>query len=324
MSLRSTTRLFAALLLLCPLGGEAAPKKKKKRPAPEPAEPELRLRSRSATPAPARAATAPTQTRSARTGAKGELPIVARGAILLDAYTGQPVYEKNADTPEYPASTTKILTALLVIEAGDLDREVEITAEDSKVGESSLQLLPGERYTRRQMLFGLMLKSANDVAHALGRDNAGTAEAFAAKMTQRAKELGATNSNFRNANGLHDPQHFTSPRDLARISRAAMDQPYFRQVVGTKRYTWKRNYSGEQWQLSNHNRLLGVFPGCTGVKTGYTNPAQQVLVSAALRDQREFICVVMHDQKPANWEDSKLLLNYGFQRRPKSELVPRS
>jgi D-alanyl-D-alanine carboxypeptidase (penicillin-binding protein 5/6) len=173
------------------------------------------------------------------------------------------------------------------------------------------------------MLFGLMLKSANDVAHALGRDNAGTVEAFAEKMTIRAKELGATNSNFRNPNGLHDPQHFTSPRDLAMIARAAMEQPYFRQVVGTKKFTWKRNYSGEQWELTNHNRLLGVFPGCTGVKTGYTNPAQQVLVSAALRDQREVICVVMHDEKPANWEDSKLLLDYGFEKRVTAAATPR-
>ena len=172
------------------------------------------------------------------------------------------------------------------------------------------------------MLFGLMLKSANDVAHALGRDNAGTAEAFAEKMTLRAKELGATNSNFRNANGLHHPQHFTSPRDLAVIARAAMAQPYFRKVVGTKSYMWTRA-TGEMWALSNHNRLLGQFPGCTGVKTGYTNPSQQVLVSAALRNSREVIAVTMHGFKPANWEDSKLLLDYAFGRKPGTDPVPR-
>lgn len=256
-----------------------------------------------------------------RPTADGELPLMAKGAIVLDAFTGNPIYEKNADTPYFPASTTKIMTALLVIEAGNLDQEVEVTEEDARVGESSLSIQPGDRYTRRDMLFGLMLKSANDVAHALGRDNAGTAEAFAAKMTQRARELGAYNTSFRNANGLHHVEHFTTARDLALISRAAMQQPYFRQVVGTLRFSWKRP-NGEIWQLSNHNRLLGAFPGTTGVKTGFTNPAQQVLVSACLRDKRELIAVVMYDVKPHNWEDSKLLLNYGFE-RPATEPVKR-
>ena len=232
-SFRNSVRLLAALLTLHALEVVAAPKKKAK---PQPAEPELRMRSRkAATPAPARStrAAAQAEARPLRQLAAGELPLKAKGAIVLDAYTGQPLYEKNADAAQYPASTTKIMTALLVIEAGDLDREVEVTEEDSKVGESSLNLLPGDRYTRRDMLFGLMLKSANDVAHALGRDNAGTAEAFAEKMTRRAQELGATNTSFRNANGLHHPQHYTTPRDLAAITRAAMQQPYFRRVVGS-------------------------------------------------------------------------------------------
>ena len=301
----------------------AAPRKKRKPEPEEPAEPELRMRSRNgATPAPARSTRAAAQAQSLQQLANGELPLKAKGAIVLDAYTGQPLYEKNADEAQYPASTTKIMTALLIIEAGDLDHQVEVTDEDSKVGESSLNILPGDHYTRRDMLFGLMLKSANDVAHALGRDNAGTAEAFAEKMTRRAKELGAINTSFRNPNGLHDPQHYTTPRDLAVIARAAMQQPYFRRVVGTIRYTWKRP-TGELWELTNHNRLLGVFPGCTGVKTGYTNPSQQVLVSALLRDKREVIAVVMHDEKPANWEDSKALLGYGFEHRPDSGPIPR-
>jgi D-alanyl-D-alanine carboxypeptidase (penicillin-binding protein 5/6) len=324
MSFRSSSQILAVLLAFHALDVLAAPKKKSKAKT-TPAEPELRMRSRGA------AASAPDRSsrgasaaggQSMRSLAEGELPILSKGAIVLDAYTGQPLYEKNADAALYPASTTKIMTALLVIEAGDLDREVEVTDEDSKVGESSLNLLPGEHYTRRQMLFGLMLKSANDVAHALGRDNAGTAEAFAEKMTRRAKELGATNTNFRNANGLHDPQHYTSPRDLAIIARAAMAQPYFRQVVSTQRYMWTRP-TGELWALSNHNRLLGQFPGCTGVKTGYTNPSQQVLVSAALRERREVIAVTMCGQKPANWEDSKLLLSYGFEHQPGVGPVPR-
>jgi D-alanyl-D-alanine carboxypeptidase (penicillin-binding protein 5/6) len=257
----------------------------------------------------------------------GELPLSAEGAIVLDELTGRALYEKNPDVPLYPASTTKIMTALLVIEAGNLDREVVVTEEDSKVGESSLQIKPGDHYTRRQMLFGLMLKSANDVAHALGRDNAGSAEAFALKMTRRAQELGAINTSFRNPHGLHHVEHFTTARDLAIIARYAMNQPFFRAVVSTTKYQWVRYVSPEQppgtaaeiWNLSNHNRLLTRFEGCTGVKTGYTNPAQHTLVSAALRSPREVIAVVMKDGKLQKWEDSMLLLTHGLDHPPKIE-----
>jgi D-alanyl-D-alanine carboxypeptidase (penicillin-binding protein 5/6) len=243
-------------------------------------------------------------------GPDGDLPIAAWGAILLDETTGKVLYERNADAPQYPASTTKIMTALLVIEEGDLDHEVICDEEDSKVGESSLELKPGQHFTRRQMLYGMMLKSANDVAHALGRDNAGSIEAFAEKMTKRAQELGATNTHFVNPNGLHDPDHYTSPRDLALIARAAMQQPMFRKIVGTHEYNWVSE--GAINPLHNHNRLLERFPGCTGVKTGYTYPSQQVLVSSAMRGNHEVISVVMHTDKPGIWNDSMLLLTYGL------------
>jgi D-alanyl-D-alanine carboxypeptidase len=250
--------------------------------------------------------------------ADGEIPLAARGAVVIDGWTGRVLYSKNADDPEYPASTTKIMTALLVIEAGDLDREIEITEEDARVGESSLEIKAGERYTRRQMLYGLLLKSANDVAHALGRDNAGSVESFGLKMTIRARELGAVSTSFRNPHGLHDASHYTTPNDLACIARAAMQQPLFRQIVSTLDHPWVTSASIQS--LRNHNRLLTQFPGCTGVKTGYTRPAQQVLASAALRDHREVIAVVMHTDKPGIWEDSKLLLTYGLEHPPTVDL----
>lgn len=245
-------------------------------------------------------------------GDDGELPLAARGAIVIDALSGETLYEKESNSQQFPASTTKILTALLVIEEGDLEHEVEITGDDSKVGESSLEIKPGDRFTRRQMLYGLMLKSANDVAHALGRDNAGSVEAFAEKMTLRAHELGATSTHFTNPHGLHNPQHYTTPGDLAMIARAAMQQPLFRQIVATEKHPWVTNL--EVRELFNHNRLLTRFAGCTGVKTGYTRPAQQVLVSAALRDNREVIAVVMHTNKPGIWDDSSRLLTLGLER----------
>ena len=242
---------------------------------------------------------------------EGEPNIVAQSAAVIDSYTGEFLFVKNENALEYPASSTKILTALLVIEAGDLDKSVTVDLSDTKVEPSNLELKPGEQYTRRQLLYGLLLKSANDVAMALARDNAGSVEAFAEKMNRRAEELGATNSHFANPNGLHQPDHYTTAHDLALIARAAMEQPFFRQLVSTIYYTWK-SPKGTVYQLRNHNRLLRHFAGCNGLKTGYTRAAQQVLVSSALREGHEVISVVLHTDKPGIWEDSKALLTYGL------------
>jgi D-alanyl-D-alanine carboxypeptidase (penicillin-binding protein 5/6) len=249
-----------------------------------------------------------------------EMQLAASGAIALDAISGETVYAKNADARHYPASTTKIMTALIVIESGSLEQEVEIAKSDTQVGESSLDLVQGERFSREQLLYGLMLKSANDVAHALGRDNGGTAEAFAAKMTQRARELGCTNTSFMNAHGLHHPGHYTTPRDLALITRAAMNQPLFRQIVSTQQAPWEA--PAGTFMLSNHNRLLQRFPGCNGVKTGYTIPAQQVLASSAARSGREAIAVVMHTDKPGIWEDSAKLLEFALKHAGSAPVPP--
>jgi D-alanyl-D-alanine carboxypeptidase (penicillin-binding protein 5/6) len=312
---RSFSLILAAALAV-PLATTAAPAKKAPVTKIKPADPEdkptpTKAPVATATPRPRMEDLEQILTQSETSG----LPLAARGAIVIDAHTGASIYEKNADEPQFPASTTKIMTALLIIEAGDLDHEVVCTLEDSKVGESSLNLKPGQRFTRRQMLYGLMLKSANDVAHALGRDNAGTAAAFAEKMTRRAAELGAKTTHFTNANGLHDIVHYCSPRDLAIITRAAMQQPLFRQIVSTQSYNWP-NPVGAPFAIANHNRMLQRYPGCTGVKTGYTIPAQQVLVSAALANGREVIAVVMHTDKPGIWDDSTLLLSYGLRHPP--------
>jgi serine-type D-Ala-D-Ala carboxypeptidase (penicillin-binding protein 5/6) len=242
---------------------------------------------------------------------EAEPNVVAQSAAVIDSFTGDFLYLKNENAIQYPASSTKILTALLIIEAGDLDKPVTVDISDTKVEPTKLDLNPGEQYTRRQLIYGLMLKSANDVAMALARDNAGSIEAFAEKMNRRAAELGATNSHFENPNGLHDPSHYTTAHDLALIARAAMEQPFFRQVVGTIYYNWK-SPKGVVYQLRNHNRLLRHFAGCNGLKTGYTRAAQQVLVSSALREGHEVISVVLHTDKPGIWEDSKALLTYGL------------
>lgn len=237
--------------------------------------------------------------------------VVAASAAVIDSFSGEFLYLKNENAIQYPASSTKILTAFLVIESGDLDKPVTVDIADTMVEPTKLDLKPGEQYTRRQLLYGMMLKSANDVAMALARDNAGSVDAFAEKMNRRAAELGATSSHFANPNGLHDPSHYTTAHDLALIARAAMQQPLFRQIVATVYYTWKSPV-GTISILRNHNRLLRHYIGCNGLKTGYTRAAQQVLVSSALRDGHEVISVVLHTDKPGIWEDSKALLTYGL------------
>lgn len=316
---RGLTLLAAGLVITVATEASAAKKKgHKKKPSAEEdavadATPKAKPKTAAASPAPAAAASTATPPIDVY-HSTGDLPLAAQGACVLDELTGATIFAKSEHQPFYPASTTKILTALLVIENGDLDREVVAGMDETKVGESSLELRPGDHFTRREMLYGLMLKSANDVAHALARDNAGSIEAFAGKMNRRAQQLGATNSHFMNPHGLHDPQHFTSPRDLALITRAAMQQPLFRQIVGTQTHAWQGTWGLQL--LTNHNRLLGVFPGCTGVKTGFTRPAANVLVSAACWSTREVIAVVMHTDRPGQWADSKLLLSYGFAHLP--------
>jgi D-alanyl-D-alanine carboxypeptidase (penicillin-binding protein 5/6) len=240
-----------------------------------------------------------------------DLPLAAQSAALVDSYSGEFLYTKNPDAKQYPASSTKILTALIVIEAGNLDQIVTVAPEDTKVEPSSLDLKPGQQFTRRQLLYGMLLKSANDVAMCLARDNAGSVPAFAEKMNLRAAELGATSSHFVNPHGLHDPNHYTTAHDLVLIARAAMQQPLFRQIVSTIYYTW-RLPNGQVEELRNHNRLLRHFAGCNGLKTGYTRPAQQVLVSSSLRGGHEVVSVVLHTDKPGIWVDSKTLLTYGL------------
>lgn len=252
--------------------------------------------------------------------APGELALAARSAIAMDLKSGAVLYEKDADSMQYPASTTKILTALIIIESGKLDELVTVQPEDTKVEPTVLEMKVGETYPRKDLLFALLMKSANDVAAALARDNAGSVALFAEKMNQRAVQLGATSSHFVTPNGLHDPHHYTTARDLGLIACAAMKEPLFRQIVATAEATILK--AELPVKLTNHNRLLAKMPGCIGVKTGFTNPAQQVLVSAAVREGREVLAVVLHTNKPGIWEDSMRLLYDGFEKLGLPPLQP--
>lgn len=299
-SLLKTSFLLAALLLLQPLEGMAAPTKKKSSKA-----------SSSKKVSKAKAKAAPKKEPEPEPElAPGELALKGDAAIVIAGYDAVPIYEKDADTRLYPASTTKIMTALLVIEEGNLEHDVVVTAEDAAVGESGLNIREGDTFSRRDALFGLMIKSANDVAHALARDNAGSVEAFAKKMTARAKELGATNTNFMNPHGLHHKEHYTTARDLALITRAAMQQPFFREIVGTLERPFVTQ-SGVR-DLMSRNKIVRNFPGGTGVKTGFTNPAQHTLASAAIWGTCEMIAVTLHSTKQGKWDDCETLLTHAF------------
>ncbi len=248
---------------------------------------------------------------AALSAAEDRPEVAAASAVVLDAFTGEVLFEKNARRRMYPASTTKILTALLVIESGNLDREVVIESSDTRVEPTIVGLKPGERRTRRELLHALMLKSANDAALALARDNAGSVERFAHRMNARARSLGAMGSHFVNPHGLHRDSHYSTALDLAKLSRAALQHPTFRELVRTDFYEWKKSGGGTH-RLANRNRLLRIYPGCTGLKTGFTNAAGQTLCSSALRGEKEIVAVVLKTTNVGIWRDSVKLLDYGF------------
>ena len=229
----------------------------------------------------------------------------ASRGVLMDADTGALLWSLDPDAPGLIASTTKIMTAWLVCLAGDLDRPVTIPAEAVGVEGSSLWLREGETLTREELLLGTMLQSGNDAALALAIDAAGSGEAFAERMNEAARDLGLENTHFANPHGLDREGHYGSARDLALLTAAALRNPDFRRIAGTKTAV----ITGDR-MLTNHNRLLWRCPGCIGVKTGYTRAAGRLLVSAAERAGRTLICVTVND--PNDWQDHLALLDWGF------------
>lgn len=242
--------------------------------------------------------------------AKGTAECSAASAILYHPASGSVLYEKDADRRRPIASTTKIITALTVLsEGGDLDRPVAVPKEACGVEGSSLWLKCGETLTVRELLYGLLLSSANDAAAALAVLHDGSIAAFAEKMNAKANELGAINSHFMNPHGLDDPEHYSTARDLAAITAAALENDLFREIVSTRRYSIASPDGGRRY-LVNHNKLLSFLPDCIGVKTGFTKKSGRCLVSAAERNETTLICVTLND--PNDWNDHISLLEYGF------------
>ena len=230
--------------------------------------------------------------------------VSAQAAIVMEADSGQVLWEKRADERMLIASTTKIMTALVVLENCDLDAEVTVDGAWTGIEGSSMYLAPGQKLTIRDLLYGLMLASGNDAAVALACITAGSVEGFAAMMNEKARALGCENTHFVNANGLDDSAHYASARDLATITREAIKYDAFRQIVSTVSHTVGAN------TFTNHNRLLRECEGVFGVKTGYTMAAGRTLVTACERDGLTLICVTLSD--PDDWDDHKALYDWAY------------
>ena len=225
-------------------------------------------------------------------------------AILMDGSTGEAVCEKHPDRIMLIASTTKIMTALVVLESCDISETVKIKREWTGIEGSSMYLKEGEELTVEDLLYGLLLVSGNDAAVALACHVSGSIDAFADKMNEKARSLGLSSTSFKNPHGLDAEGHHSTARDLGIITMAAMENETFAKIVSTTDAV----VSGRA--LTNHNRLLREYEGVTGVKTGYTKSAGRILVSCAERDGLRFICVTISD--PDDWNDHKNLYDWAF------------
>ncbi|MDR3090752.1 MAG: D-alanyl-D-alanine carboxypeptidase [Clostridiales bacterium] len=245
----------------------------------------------------------------------GEPPEVeAIGAILIDGRTGRVLWGKNAEKPLPMASTTKIMTAVITLERGNLDDEVTASARAAAAPEVNMNLRRGEKIKLRDLLYALMLQSSNDAAVAIAEHIGGDVETFCAMMTEKARELGS-DASFFTPNGLDAPGHEASARDMAIIARYALQNRKFLEIIGTRTYSSKSSLT-ERF-LVNKNRLLSEYDGAIGVKTGFTGKAGNCFVGAAERGDKRLISVVLGSGwgprgREQKWRDTKAILNYGF------------
>jgi len=236
------------------------------------------------------------------------LSIGARAFVLMDATTGRILLEKNSKDKMAMASTTKIMTALVALENGDLYSQVKVSPKAASVGGSSFYLKPSEILSLENMLYGLLLPSGNDAAVAIAEHIGGSEENFVKMMNQKALELGALNTHFANPHGLDNPDHYTTAEDLAIIAKHAWTYNKFREIVQTK--TKEIKDGNVNRKIFSTNRLLWEFDGADGIKTGYTGNAGKCLVATADKKGFRLISVVLGSAD--HFQDSKRLLDYGF------------
>lgn len=240
--------------------------------------------------------------------------ISAGQAILIDGDTGRVLYEKNADQISYPASTTKIMTALIVLETlqqhnSPIDQIVEVPDKAVGIEGSSLYLRAGEKISIEDLLYGLMLVSGNDAAAALAEIIGGTEKDFVSMMNDRAKQMGCTKTHFTNPSGLFDDEHYTTARDMAIISMEAMKNPTFRKIASCKKWNSGRE-NNEYAAFYNKNKTLIEYDGGNGIKIGYTTDSGRTLVASSKKGERSMICVVM--SAPDWFNDAYRLMDFGY------------
>ncbi len=248
--------------------------------------------------------------------------ITATAAIVMDMDSGRIVFSHNANARLPMASTTKIMTAVIVLESLPLDKKVTISGAAAATGGSALGLLRGEVLTVEQLLYCLLVPSANDAAVALAQATAGSVKEFVKMMNAKAKTLGLSNTHFVNPSGLHDEKHFSSAKDLATLTQYAMQDPVFRRIVRTHSYDLPRPGQDAPRKLKNHNALLAANSWVTGVKTGSTPYADYCLVASGSKDGVSFVSVLLGAaDDETRWEESQALLDYGFTRYTRTVLA---
>jgi D-alanyl-D-alanine carboxypeptidase/D-alanyl-D-alanine carboxypeptidase (penicillin-binding protein 5/6) len=234
--------------------------------------------------------------------------ISAKAAVLYEPETGSFLYKKNADTPLPMASTTKIMTALVALDNASLTETVKIHDLAVGVEGSSAYLKRGDEVTMEELLYALLLRSANDAAAAIAFHIGGSIEGFAILMNEKAEELGLESTNFQNPHGLDGKEHYTTAKELAIIASHALDNAVFKEIVSTYKKTF--NYGDRQSTYINHNKLLNLYDGCIGVKTGFTKKSGRCLVGAAEKDGLTFITVTL--DAPNDWSDHEKLFDIGY------------
>jgi serine-type D-Ala-D-Ala carboxypeptidase (penicillin-binding protein 5/6) len=249
-------------------------------------------------------------------GGVPRLGVNAAAAILVDAQSGVVLYERHPDAPLPPASVTKILTALIILERGRLSDTVVVSQNAAQTGGHRLGLRAGQRISLADLLAAVLIRSANDAAVAAAEHVGGSLSGFVGLMNETAKDLGMASSRFANPHGLDEPFHFTTARDMATLTRVALDNTTFAELVRARQAhltIWKpgrRNLVPQNRIVLSHNRLLGQVAGADGVKTGYTDSAGRCLVASASRGSHRMIAVLLND--PQRWTDAAALLEYGF------------
>ena len=246
-----------------------------------------------------------------------EEELTARAAILMDAVSGKILYQREPDLRLPPASTTKVTTAILALESGHrLSELLTVSKAATRVPASKLYLRPGQKLTIEDLLYSVMLSSANDAANVLAEGLGGSVERFAEMMTKKAHLIGATNTHFTNPHGLTAPEHYSTVRDLVTIFQYAMQNPTFRTIVQTKissvksSTTVRKKIVPRRISVRNHNRLLWNFEGAIGGKTGYTHAAQKCFVGAVQRNGSMLLVAILGSRNL--WGDTRRLLEYGF------------